>query len=130
MDPSASSLAGPSIWQVAAALLVVLGLLILAMKLLRRFGFGARGTDGARLLATRRLGPKRELEVLAVDDAVYTLYRHDGGLVVLKSEPREVYELRQPTPAPTAAAGAEALGRRLRALAAAAGGAARRETAP
>lgn len=118
MDVGASTGAMPSFWQVAAALVAVLGLLVLALKALRRLQPHGAG-DHARLLQVRRLGPKRDLEVLRVDDEVYTIYRHDGGLVLLRREACARWDARQPE-APAAPA-ARALGRRLLALAAAGG---------
>jgi len=108
-----------SFWQVAGALLTVLGLLVVALKVLNRFQ-RQQGSDRTRILQVRRLGPRRELEVLQVDDDVYTLYRHDGGLAVLKCEAEAAYRARADADAP--APSATILGRKLRAMAAAAGG--------
>ena len=94
MDVGASTGAMPSFWQVAAALVAVLGLLVLALKALRRLQPHGAG-DHARLLQVRRLGPKRDLEVLRVDDEVYTIYRHDGGLVLLRREACARWDARQ-----------------------------------
>lgn len=118
-----ASLAGgtmPSFWQVGAALLTVLALLVLALKGLGRLQRNQDGA-GARLLQVRRLGPRRELEVLKVDGEVFTIYRRDSGLAVLKQESHEGYRARQAA-APAGKPGTS-LGRRLLALAAAAGGA-------
>ncbi|MEZ4388749.1 MAG: hypothetical protein R3D98_14495 [Candidatus Krumholzibacteriia bacterium] len=122
MDALGSGAGLPSFWQVGAALVTVLALLVLALKLLGRCQ-RRPGAEQARLLQVRRLGPRRELEVLLVDDEVYTIYRHDGGLAVLKHEPEASYAARRPeaAPQPTAAF----LGRKLLALAASAGGSVR-----
>ncbi len=120
MDPTA--LAGPSYWQVGAALLAVLGLIVVAMKGLQRLQGLAAGDDEIRLLSVRRLGPRREIQRLRVGDAVHTIYRHDGAMVVLGAEPwREASATAEPTPA----AVDRPVGTRLRALIAAAGGRAR-----
>lgn len=113
-----TSLAGPSFWQVAAALVAVLGLLIVAMKFLRQLA-PAGGPASARLRRCQRLGPKRELEALEIDGEVFTVYRHDGGLVLLKSEPTEAWEARQPADVSRSTA---AVGRQLKAMVAVAGG--------
>lgn len=115
-----------SFWQVAGALLTVLSLLIVALKVLGRYQ-RQQGSDRTRILQVRRLGPKRELEILQVDDEVYTLYRHDGGLAVLKAEAEATYRARRAEAAP--AAPAVSLGRKLLAMAAA-GGSAQRHPAP
>lgn len=115
-----------SFWQVAGALLTVLGLLVVALKVLNRFQ-RQRGNDRTRLLQVRRLGPKRELEILQVDDQVFTLYRHDGGLVVLRCEDLAAHGARLTEEAPGPAA--TVIGRKLRAMAAAAGTGARPPTA-
>jgi len=111
-----------SFWQVCGALLTVLGLLVVALKFLSRFQ-RQPGADSTRILRVRRLGPRRELEVLQVDDQVYTLYRHDGGLAVLKCEAAATYRAREDDDA--VAPTATQIGRKLRAMAAAAGGGAR-----
>ncbi len=116
MDPAA--LDGPSLWQVGAALAAVLGLVVVAMKGLQRLQGLSGGEDDVRLLSVRRLGPRREVQRLRVGEAVHTIYRHDGAMVVLAQEPwRETV-----VPAAPVAGGTGSAGQRLRALAAAAGG--------
>lgn len=109
---------GPSYWQVGAALVAVLGLLIVVLKFLQRW----QRTDGAggdvRLVSVRRLGPRRELQILQVGDEVHTLYRQESAMVVLKTESRIQHEAAALTAAPPP----PPLQQRLRALVAAAGG--------
>ena len=113
---------GPSYWQVGAALVAVLGLLVVALKFLQRWqGDRAQGGD-VRLLSVRRLGPRRELQVLRVGEQVHTIYRHDSAMVLLDTESHADHVATQPAPTAHAAP----LRRRLMALAAAAGGATRR----
>lgn len=113
---------GPSYWQVGAALAAVLGLLVVVLRFLQRWqGAGGQGSD-VKLLSVRRLGPRREVQVLRVGDRVHTIYRHDAAMVLLASEGQAEQAAAQPDP-PAAPA---PLGRRLRALVAAAGGTVRR----
>jgi flagellar biogenesis protein FliO len=135
MDP-ATLAAGPSYWQVGAALAAVLGLLVVVLKLLQRWQGAAGAGEAVRLLSVRRLGPRRELQVLQVGAKVHTIYRHDSAMVLLDSAPAAapaVATVSGAEPAPVAepalaAAPAPAtepastLAGRLRALVAAAGG--------
>lgn len=78
---------GPALWPSLGAAAAVLMLLVLALRALQRWQPG-QGVDArVRLLEVRRLGPRRELQVLRVGDVVHTLYRQEGAMVVLKSEP-------------------------------------------
>ncbi len=120
MDAVGSTGAGlPSFWHLASAMVTVLALLVLALKLLGRFQ-RQQGGERTRVLQVRQLGPKRDLEVLQVDDEVYTIYRREGGLAVLKQEALAQYLDRRPLADERPAAAN--LGRKLLALAAAAGG--------
>jgi hypothetical protein len=112
---------GPALWQAGAALAAVLALLILVLRLLQRWQPGQRGDAAVRLLANRRLGPRRELQVLRVGDEVHTLYRQEGAMVLLKTESWESWS-RARVAAPVPPRG---LAPRLLALAARAGGAPR-----
>ncbi|MBD3221092.1 hypothetical protein GF314_07585 [bacterium] len=127
MDAAPGAFAGPSAWQIVAALATVLGLLILALKLVRRLGWGGGDAASVRLRQVRKLGPRREIEAIELDGEVHTIYRRDGGLVVLRTEPAASWESRQAGAPPAPGAG---VGRTLKALAAAAGGMARREPTP
>jgi len=123
MELGATGGSMPSFWQVGAAMVTVLALLILALKFLGRLQNGRGAQDSVRLLKVRRLGPKRDLETLRVDDEVFTIYRHDGGMVLLRRESHVDYVEREPVVTPdTAVAG---LGRKLMAMAASAGGSSR-----
>jgi hypothetical protein len=115
---------GPALWQAAAALAAVLALLILVLRLLQRWQPGQQGDAAVRLLANRRLGPRRELQVLRVGDEVHTLYRQEGAMVRLKTESWANWSRAH------AAAPQDGLAPRLRALAARAGGAPRHTPAP
>ena len=108
---------GPGMWQAGLALAAVLGLLIVVLKVLQRFQTGS-GDASVRLLSTQRLGPRREIQRLRVGDEVHTIYRHEGAMVVLRTEAFDTWE---PVSTPAAAASAQ-FGKRLRQLAAAAGG--------
>ncbi len=113
---------GPSYWQVGAALVAVLGLLVVVLKFLQRWqGARAQGGD-ARLLSVRRLGPRRELQVLQVGEQIHTIYRHDSAMVLLGTEARVAHEAARPAPTVAPAP----LHRRLLALVATSGGASRR----
>lgn len=132
MDMGATGGSMPSFWQVAGALIAVLALLVLALKFLGRLQNGTGSQDRIRLLKVRRLGPKRDLETLQLDDEVFTIYRHDGGMVVLRQEPTAAHQAREPEcgPSPAMAGSVADLGRKLKALAAAAGGPSRPNSGP
>ena len=110
---------GPSFWQVGSALVAVLALLVVVLKFLQRW----QRTDGTgadvRVLSVRRLGPRRELQVLRVGDEVHTLYRHEAAMVLLKTESLAGHQTAAATVATPAL---PPLHRRLRALVGAAGG--------
>jgi len=73
---------GVSWWQTVGGLVAVFGLLILCLRLLGRFQ--RRQSSGrASVLTVWPLGPKREIQVLRLGDAVHYVYRHDGAMVVL-----------------------------------------------
>lgn len=82
---------GMSWWQTLGGLVVVFGLLIVSLKLLGRWN---RRTGGAEstLLTVWHLGPKREIQVLRLRDEVHYVYRHDGSMVVLRTEPLVDFE--------------------------------------
>lgn len=116
---------GPALWQAGAALAAVLGLLVLVLRLLQRWQPGQRSDAEVCLLATRRLGPRRDLQVLRVGDEVHTLYRQEGALVLLKTESYAAWSRTAASEPP-----AGGLAPRLRALVAIAGGAPRATCAP
>jgi len=130
MDPAAST--GGSFLQAGAALVAVLSLLILCLKLMQRFQSRQGGDDRVKMLSMHRLGPKRDLQELRVGDEVYTLYRQEGAMVVLKTQDHEVWELTraQDVKPVGPAASAANLGRRLMALAASAGGQVQKQHTP
>ncbi|HOX26427.1 MAG TPA: hypothetical protein PLL30_07575 [Candidatus Krumholzibacteria bacterium] len=127
MNVGAGAAATPSFWQVGLALVVVLALLVMVLRLLQRFQNGAKPAGAVRVLAVRRLGPRRDLQFLQVGDLVHTLYRHDGAMVVLGTQPAATWDsCRTRLGEPAAGSG---LGPRLQALVAAAGGRSRRRPA-
>jgi hypothetical protein len=81
---------GPSWWQVAGALAAVLALLFLTLRLLSRW-HRTTAHDQAALLTVWPLGPRREIQIIRLYDEVHFVYRHEGGLVVLRREPWESY---------------------------------------
>ena len=83
--------AGFSWWQTIGGLVIVFGLLILCLKLLGKW---SRRTVGAesRLLTVWNLGPKREIQLLRLGEEVHYIYRHDGSMVVLRTEPVATFE--------------------------------------
>jgi len=87
MSSAGAATAVPSFWQVGLALVAVLGLLLVVLKFLQRLQTGSSQETAVRLLSVRRLGPRRELQILQVGDSVHTLYRHDGAMVVLDTQP-------------------------------------------
>ena len=96
---------GMSWWQTAGGLVAVFGLLILCLRLLGRFQ-KHRGGDRASVLTVWPLGPKREIQVLRLGDAVHYVYRHEGAMVVLDKESLAVWEAQQATaPRETGATG-------------------------
>ncbi|RKZ19716.1 hypothetical protein DRQ50_01500 [bacterium] len=84
---------GMSWWQTAGGLVAVFGLLLLSLRLLGRFQKN-RGGDRAGMLTVWPLGPKREIQVLRLGDAVHYVYRHDGAMVVLEQETLAAWESR------------------------------------
>ena len=85
---------GISLWQTAGGLLAVFGLLVVSLKFLgkwqRRSGHGQ-----AALLAVWNLGPRREIQVLRLEDEAHYIYRHDGAMVLLKKSSYETWEASQ-----------------------------------
>jgi len=77
---------GFNIWQSMGGLAVVFGLLLLCLKLLGRFNRQRSGGQAA-LLTVWPLGPKREIQILRLEDEVHYIYKHEGSLVLLKQEP-------------------------------------------
>jgi len=113
---------GPSYWQVGAALVAVLGLLVVLLKGLQRWQGASQQSADAQLLSVRRLGPRRELQILRVGEQVHTIYRHESAMVLLETASSADHEAARPEPA----AAQPSLPRRLMTLVAAAGGASRR----
>jgi len=74
---------GFNIWQSMGGLAVVFGLLLLCLKLLGRFNRQRSGGQAA-LLTVWPLGPKREIQILRLEDEVHYIYKHEGSLVLLK----------------------------------------------
>ena len=88
--------AGPGIswWQTIGGLVVVFGLLIVSLKLLGRWSRRSGGAETA-LLNVWHLGPRREIQVLRLMDEVHYVYRHDGAMVTLRTEPLAEFETKK-----------------------------------
>lgn len=82
---------GMSWWQTVGGLAAVFGLLLVSLKLLGKWNNRSRGSDSS-LLTVWHLGPKREIQVLRLGDQVHYIYRHDGAMVVLQTEPVTDFE--------------------------------------
>jgi flagellar biogenesis protein FliO len=78
-------------WQVVGGLAAVFGLLIVFLKFLGRLP-QAGGNARAGLLAVWMVGPRREVQVLRLQDEVHYLYRHDNAIVHLRSEPLAAWQ--------------------------------------
>jgi hypothetical protein len=76
---------GMSWWQTLGGLAVVFGLLLVSLKLLGRWN-RRTGAAESSLLTVWPLGPKKEIQVLRLEDQVHYIYRHDGAMVVLQTE--------------------------------------------
>jgi hypothetical protein len=89
---------GFPLWQTLGATVVVVALLLLFLRLLSRLpGAGPRGA--AEVLAVWPLGPKREIQVLRLREAVHFVYRQDGGLVLLETGSLADYRAEHPVAA-------------------------------
>ena len=82
---------GFSLWQTVGGLLAVFGLLMVSLKFLGKFQ-RQTGKGQASLLTVWNLGPRREIQVLRLEDEVHYIYRHDGAMVLLRKVPRTVWE--------------------------------------
>lgn len=82
---------GMSWWQTVGGLAAVFGLLLLSLKLLGKWNRRSGGSDSS-LLTVWHLGPKREIQVLRLGDQVHYIYRHDGSMVILQTEPVGEFE--------------------------------------
>jgi len=108
---------GGSWWRMIGGLAVVFGLLFLCLKLVTRYGAGRHGAPQARILTVWHLGPRREVQVLRLDDEVSYLYRHENAMVLLRQETWEDYRRRHGEAALGAAAPAAPTAALLRRLA-------------
>ncbi|MBU2503292.1 hypothetical protein KJ682_18330 [bacterium] len=90
-----SQLGGGSWLQTIGGLLVVFALLILSLKFLGRFN-RLRGRTEAEVLNVWNLGPRREIQVLRLQDEVHFIYRHDGAMVPLKQITLAEYRAQTP----------------------------------
>jgi len=89
---------GISWWQTVGGLVAVFGLLLVSLKLLGKWNRRTGGKETS-LLAVWHLGPKREIQVLRLGDQVHYVYRHDGAMVALRTEPLIDFERSQSTAA-------------------------------
>lgn len=92
---------GFNIWQSLGGLAVVFGLLLLCLKLLGRFNRQRAGGQAA-MLTVWPLGPKREIQVLRLEDEVHYIYKHDGAMVLLKQESFAAWERSRAQESPSA----------------------------
>ena len=88
---------GMSWWQTVGGLVMVFGLLILFLKLLGKWNRRSGGSESS-LLAVWHLGPKREIQVLRLSERVHYIYRHDGSMVILQTEPLVEFESKRTEP--------------------------------
>ncbi len=88
---------GMSWWQTVGGLVAVFGLLLLSLKLLGKWNRRSGGSHSS-LLTVWHLGPKREIQVLRLGDQVHYIYRHDGSMVVLQTEPLVDFESKRAAP--------------------------------
>ncbi len=86
-------------WQVVGGLAAVFGLLILFLKFLARLPQSG-GQARAGMLAVWSLGPRREVQVLRLQDEVHYLYRHENALVHLRAEPLAAWQAQRPAAEP------------------------------
>lgn len=79
--------AGSSVswWQTLGGLIVVFGLLLISLKMLNKWNRRTAGNDSS-FLTVWHLGPKKEIQVLRLEDQVHFIYRHDGSMVVLQTQ--------------------------------------------
>ncbi|MFO7653889.1 MAG: flagellar biosynthetic protein FliO [Candidatus Krumholzibacteriia bacterium] len=87
--------AGGGWWRAMAGMAVVFGLLVICLRLLRRWP-GARGSGAARVEAIWPLGPRREIHVVRLGDEIHYVYRNEQGLALLRREPWEAYRAARP----------------------------------
>jgi hypothetical protein len=82
-------------WQTVGGSLVVFVLLLLCLRLLSRWYRPGRHGQ-ASLLAVWSLGPRREIQILRLQDDVHYIYRHENALVLLKRQAHADYLATQP----------------------------------
>jgi len=85
------STGGSAWWQTLGGLLAVFGLLMLCLKLLGKWN-RRQGSAAASVLTVWSLGPKREIQVLRLEDEVHFIYRHENAMVLLKQESLAEYQ--------------------------------------
>ena len=101
--PELTGGSGISWWQTVGGLVAVFGLLLLCLRLLGRFQRRSNGGK-ASVLTVWPLGPKREIQVLRLGDAVHYVYRHDGAMVVLDQDTLADWQARAEATHPAAGA--------------------------
>ena len=84
-------------WQTVGGLVVVFGLLVVSLKMLGKWNKRS-GNAESSLLTIWHLGPKKEIQVLRLEDQVHYIYRHDGAMVVLQTERLADFESKQDQP--------------------------------
>lgn len=85
---------GASLWQTAGGLLAVFCLLIVSLKFLGKWQRRSSQSK-ASMVTVWNIGPRREIQVLRMEDEVHYIYRHDGAMVLLKNVPNSVWEASQ-----------------------------------
>lgn len=85
-------------WQTVGGSLVVFVLLLLCLRLLARW-HRPGGRRRASVLEVWSLGPRREIQIVRLQDDVHYVYRHENAMVLLKRQDHAAYQADQPLPA-------------------------------
>jgi hypothetical protein len=110
MTESMVSGQGISLWQTAGGLVLVFGLLIVSLKFLGKFQRRSAHAQ-ATVLAVWNLGPRREIQVLRLENEAHYIYRHDGAMVILKKTSFTEWEAENARPSSPAAKAGGMLGK-------------------
>jgi len=85
-------------WQTIGGSLVVFVLLLLCLRLLVRW-HRPGGRQRASILEVWPLGPRREIQIVRLQDDVHYIYRHENAMVLLKRQDHAAYLAERPVPA-------------------------------